>query len=262
MQSPTVARQHGQRALAQRRHVALHQVRVRVLAQLCAEERQRGRRGEERGQEGWGCVVSILRVLGGDFAGKQTKESLFLQNKLPKTPQKKKDGEGSCARGRERKKEEEKTCAFVAFFSRDRVLHLTHLVVVQVVVLDVPRLGHHPVHPVADAPRDPLRERAAVEAPASYGRTHSRVSVQRLVTRVVDQTPYEGCLLPGVSNRHRPILAVINWCFRCKKCPKKKRKKKKVAPPVTTPPSDCAVLYPPWHTWWPTMVHRAQIARE
>mmetsp|Transcript_36651 Transcript_36651/g.58872 ORF Transcript_36651/g.58872 Transcript_36651/m.58872 type:complete len:248 (+) Transcript_36651:835-1578(+) len=38
------------------------------------------------------------------------------------------------------------------------------LVVVQVVVLDVPRLGHHPVHPVADAALQPLGECAAVEA--------------------------------------------------------------------------------------------------
>ena len=26
------------------------------------------------------------------------------------------------------------------------------------------------------------------------------------------------------------------------------------------PTSLCALLYPPWHTWWPIMVHRAQIA--
>mmetsp|Transcript_182178 Transcript_182178/g.443336 ORF Transcript_182178/g.443336 Transcript_182178/m.443336 type:complete len:484 (-) Transcript_182178:62-1513(-) len=38
------------------------------------------------------------------------------------------------------------------------------LVVVEVVVLHVPRLGHHPVHPVRDPARDPLRERATVEA--------------------------------------------------------------------------------------------------
>ena len=31
-------------------------------------------------------------------------------------------------------------------------------------MLHVPRLGHHPVHPVRDPARDPLRERATVEA--------------------------------------------------------------------------------------------------
>ena len=39
-----------------------------------------------------------------------------------------------------------------------------HLVVVEVVVLHVPGLGHHPVHPVGDAAGDALGEGAAVEA--------------------------------------------------------------------------------------------------
>ena len=42
-----------------------------------------------------------------------------------------------------------------------------YLVVVEMVVLDVPRLGHHPVHPVGDAAGDSLGEGAAVE-PASH----------------------------------------------------------------------------------------------
>mmetsp|Transcript_7731 Transcript_7731/g.31363 ORF Transcript_7731/g.31363 Transcript_7731/m.31363 type:complete len:482 (-) Transcript_7731:82-1527(-) len=44
---------------------------------------------------------------------------------------------------------------------------LAELVVVKVVVLDVPSLGHHPVHPVGDAPGESLGEGAAVE-PAGH----------------------------------------------------------------------------------------------
>ena len=65
------------------------------------------------------------------------------------------------ARGRGRRR--------VSIGSRDRRYRVvvdreTYLVVVEVVVLDVPSLGHHPVHPVGDTAREALGEGAPVEA--------------------------------------------------------------------------------------------------
>jgi len=53
-------------------------------------------------------------------------------------------------------------------------------------VLHVPRLGHHPVHPVRDPARDPLRERATVEAAGH----DPALALRGVVPAVADVMPY------------------------------------------------------------------------